>query len=44
MTNKTEGSGIGLYIAKKIIEENLNGVISVKNDLYGAVFTIECVQ
>jgi CheY-like chemotaxis protein len=34
------GNGIGLYIAKNIIEKN-NGVITASNDKDGAVFTIE---
>lgn len=40
ITDKTDGSGIGLYIARKIIEEHFHGSISVKNDLYGAIFEI----
>ncbi len=36
----TNGNGIGLYIAKEIIEKN-GGVIYMKNDDKGAVFTVE---
>ena len=34
------GTGIGLHIIKNIIEKNMNGEISVKNDEVGAIFTI----
>jgi signal transduction histidine kinase len=41
-TKKTEdNSGIGLYLAKMIIEVKFKGFISVKNSNNGAVFTIE---
>jgi len=36
----TNGNGIGLYIAKEIIEKN-GGIISVSNDTKGAKFTVE---
>ena len=39
-TSTTNGNGIGLYIAKVIVEKN-GGVISALNDEKGAVFTIE---
>ena len=39
-TSTTDGNGIGLYIAKEIVEKN-GGVISALNDEKGAVFTIE---
>jgi len=34
------GSGIGLYIAKMIIEENMKGKLFVENSVNGAKFTI----
>ncbi len=38
--SSTEGNGIGLYIAKEILEKN-SATISVKNRDKGALFTIE---
>lgn len=35
-----QGTGIGLYMAKTIIEKNMNGSISAKNIEGGVVFTI----
>ena len=37
---KTKGTGIGLYMSKNIIEDNMYGALSVENTLSGASFTI----
>lgn len=39
MTNKKEGTGIGLYLSKLIIEKH-QGLISVSNTSKGAEFKI----
>ncbi len=39
-TKASEGSGIGLYIAKQIIEELMQGTIRVENTTQGARFTL----
>lgn len=36
-----QGTGLGLYMAKIILESNMNLYLSVKNDKQGAVFTIQ---
>jgi PAS domain S-box-containing protein len=38
---KSQGTGLGLYMAKMIIENGLSGYLSVKNKLNGACFTIK---
>ena len=37
-------SGIGLYITKKIIEEDMDAIIEVFNDDFGAVFIMTFVE
>ncbi|HFD14337.1 MAG TPA: HAMP domain-containing histidine kinase [Epsilonproteobacteria bacterium] len=40
VSTKKDGSGLGLHIAKTVIEDNMQGVLRVKNNEDGAVFTI----
>ena len=39
-TKKSQGTGLGLYMSKMIIEKNMQGHLSVKNGKNGAIFTI----
>jgi len=39
--HKSNGTGLGLYISKMIIEESMYGQLSVKNIKNGAIFSIE---
>lgn len=39
---KENGSGIGLFMSKLIVEKNMKGIIQVKNNQEGAVFEIIC--
>jgi len=39
-TSKSEGSGLGLYIAKSVIERNMGGKLWAQNSEEGAVFHI----
>ena len=39
-TKNEKGTGIGLYLAKIIIEEDMNGTLIVENTSFGAKFTI----
>ncbi len=40
-TKGEEGTGIGLHLAKMIIEDSMDGAISVSNSDIGAVFTVK---
>ena len=40
-TKTTSGSGLGLYMAKMIIEQNMGGKLTARNTLEGALFSIE---
>ncbi|WP_375723865.1 ABC transporter substrate-binding protein [Arcobacter sp. KX21116] len=39
--HKSQGTGLGLYMAKLIIEDGLNGKLKVENKQHGACFIIE---
>jgi signal transduction histidine kinase len=43
-STKEESDGIGLYIAKTIIEGEMGGKLSLKSDTKGSIFTIELDQ
>ncbi|MBT1072854.1 cache domain-containing protein [Pelotalea chapellei] len=40
-TKESTGTGIGLYLARTIIEKNMNGILSGQNTVDGAAFRIE---
>jgi len=40
-TTRTEGTGLGLYMSKMIIEKNMQGTISCNNKEQGAYFYVE---
>lgn len=40
-TKTTSGSGLGLYMSKMIIEQNMGGLLVATNTLEGALFSIE---
>jgi len=37
---KKDGTGIGLFMSKLIVENNMNGILNVKNEQDGAKFTV----
>lgn len=40
-TTRIEGTGIGLYMSKTIIEQNMSGRLTVRNEQEGAIFILE---
>jgi len=40
-TTKQEGTGIGLYLVRKIVEQKFQGSIKAENGEFGACFTLE---
>jgi signal transduction histidine kinase len=42
--NEKNGTGLGLYICKTIVEKNLNGKINVENKNDGVLFTIKLTK
>ena len=40
-TTKSDGTGLGLYMAKVIIEDKMRGTISVRNEENNVIFTIK---
>ena len=36
----SQGTGLGLYMSKMIIEKNMNGSLTVENTTEGALFTV----
>lgn len=41
-TKGHQGTGLGLFMSKTIIEKNMNGILTAKNMEHGAQFTIHC--
>ena len=39
-TKEKKGTGIGLYLSKTIIEDEMKGKLTVQNGINGAIFTI----